>query len=320
MGDWTYMQMTVYDCPSRRRKVAQLLAEYGLTVPTAWDEAAGARMPQPDEVAVGEQYTAEQVSLGTIGYLAAALITEAPRSSFLGWEDPAMSDDGPVPGELIAYSPRWGRFDGECTGGGAVVLDARQILALLDDADHRGWLNRDTMVRLHHRTMDPHVARFWKAMPGLREAVEVATAIPWQQDMRGEPAARCKRLAWQAVIDANTAAAAARHLKVLEEIAADMRKPSQTAPPAWPAWAQLAGKILVAPDAARPAEARAAAARIEADLTPAAKAAGKPVVPGEFDGLPYRLRNWADDAETAWQGRRRARSPGRGPAQKGTGA
>jgi hypothetical protein len=169
MGDTTYMQVTVYDCPTRRREVAEVLAGY-VNCDTG-------------EVEPAKQYTAERSSIGNMGRMAGDLIAAAPRCSFIGWEDPAMSGDGPVLGELVAYCPRYGRLDGECTGSGDVVLDARQIGALLDQAGQRGWLDA-------------------------REIIEVACGNPWEQDTAGVKAPKAKRQAWLAIIDARQEARA----------------------------------------------------------------------------------------------------------------
>jgi hypothetical protein len=114
MGDRSYMQISIYDCPTKQRQVGELLAGY-----------VSLDGEDPRQVAVGEQYTVEEISLGSLKELAGSLTELAPRCSFTGWQDPFGQDLG----DRVAYCPRWGRFDGECTGSGDVVLDHEQISA-----------------------------------------------------------------------------------------------------------------------------------------------------------------------------------------------
>jgi hypothetical protein len=264
MGDGTYLQFTVYDCPSRQARVAQLMAGY---------------LDTDDGLKVGETYDNNDVSAGSIQVLAGNLIASAPRCSFLGWEDPCMTGDGPVLGELIAYCPRYGRFDGECTGAGGVVLDCRQIEALITDA------RRDP----RHQ---------FDACDQIRMLTEVACGIPWHQDMAGVRAPRARRQAWLAVIDARHAERWRQREDQARELAADAGK------------AGLGGEaIALQAVAANPPTVQLAVARNAADSAEqAARQAAKAA--GRWCDLPAGhlasgLRSWADVTETLWQGRRR---------------
>jgi hypothetical protein len=266
MGDTTYLQVTVYDCPTRRREAAEVLAGY-VNCDTG-------------EVEPGEQYTAEQTSLGSMGRMAGDLIAAAPRCSFIGWEDPAMSGDGPLLGELVAYCPRYGRIDGECTGAGGVVLDARQIGALLDQAGQRGWLD-------------------------VREVIEVACGIPQEQDMAGVKVPKAQRQAWLAIIDARQDAQARQLARELTGHAEQAKTLGLHVLPA-AACRETHGHspaCRIAPPAV--AAVRAAAGEAGELLDAIARKAGKRAWEIENGHLPVLLRGWADTAETAWQGRRR---------------
>jgi hypothetical protein len=321
MGDTTYMQVTVYDCPTRRRQVARLLAAHDLTL-GGWDRSAETCQTDPHEVAVGEEYTDDQASLGTMRALAGELIAEAPRCSFLGWEDPAISGDGPILGELIAYCPAYGRFDGECTANGDAVLLTHQALTLLHDAERLGWLDRDTMLRLHRGDLGPQSARAWEQRPGLREAIEVATAVPWRQDASGQRPARTTRLAWQAVIDANTASQYQQLADALAAATAHARGLGIDLPPATTDCPQVHAHTPAC--RLQPTVINAvmhAADQAEAVLTTTATATRQQ--PWQTHtaelGAIAQLRGWANRAETACQGRRhrQATTPARPPAAAG---
>ena len=203
MGDRSYMQITVYDCPDQRPEVAELLGEYvGLEfTDTVYDPP----------LAVGQQYTAEEMYLGSMRELAGKLIALAPRCSFTGWQDPFEQ----YLGELAAYCPEWGRFDADCTGEGRVVLSHQEITAVTEDAN-RGYLARDTMLGLHCADMIPAQVTAWQSRPGLTEAIEVAYGVPWQQHATGANPPQAKKLAWAAVIDRqHQEAAEARRARLL---------------------------------------------------------------------------------------------------------
>jgi len=259
-----YLQLTVYECPSRRARAAQLMAGY---------------LDTDHGLEVGKMYDSNDVTPGSIQYIAANLIAAAPRCSFLGWEDPCMLDDGPVLGELIAYCPRYGRFDGECTAAGDVVLDYRQIDALITEA-----------------RQDP---RHESGAAGqIRILTEVACGIPWQRDMAGERVPRATRQAWLAVIDARYADCWRPREDQFRSLAADAGK------------AGLGGEaIALQAVAAGPPVVQLAVARSAADSAEQAarRAAGDPErwIDQPAGRLAYALRNWAEATETLWQGRRR---------------
>ena len=259
-----YLQLTVYQCPSRQDRAAQLMADY---------------LGTGHGLEVGKMYDNNDVTPGSIQYLAANLIAAAPRCSFLGWEDPCMTDDGPVLGELIAYCPRYGRFDGECTAASDVMLDYRQIDALITEARR-----------------DPQ--RQPGATDQIRILTEVACGIPWQQDMAGEKVPRATRQAWLAVIDARYASCWRPREDQLRGLAAGAGK------------AGLGGEaIALQAVTAGPPAVQLAVARSAADSAEQAarRTAEEPErwIDQPAGRLAYALRNWAEATETLWQGRRR---------------
>jgi hypothetical protein len=292
MGDRSYLQITIYDCHTRRRKVADLLAEY---VGLEYGDT-------PPEVAVGKQYVAQEIYLGSMRELAARLIDLAPGCSFRGWQDPYEQ----YLGEHVAYCPRWGRFDGDCTGGGDVVLGHQEVTGA---ADHRGYLARDTMLRLHAGDMSPEQLAAWQARPGLAEAIEVAYGVPWHQHAKGIKPPKSKARAWAAIIDRqHKQVAEARHAH-LGTLASRAQKLG------------LARHVQALQDATDPATApgtaRGAADACAVALEAVAAGALLTLSPGQESArivqqalgslayLPVQLRSWAEGAEEAHAGRRR---------------
>jgi hypothetical protein len=297
MGDRSYMQVTIYNCPTRRRKVAELLDEYvGLEFEdTVYDPP----------LAVGERYKTEEIVLGSMNELAGRLIDLAPRCSFIGWQDPFEGELG----EFIAYCPRWGRFDGNCTGHGEVVLGHQELTAITDDPSN-AYLARDTMLRLHAGDMIPAQLAAWQSRPGAAEAIEVACGVPWRQHAKGIKAPKVKRQAWASVIDRqHQEAAQARHARLAEhagnvgrlglpihaQALRDATDPAQAAETARAA-ATACAAILEPLDGARPL----LTSLLGKEELLAVRQALDP-----FRCLPGQLRNWADWAEQAHAGRRR---------------
>jgi hypothetical protein len=297
MGDRSSTQITVYNCPTKRRQVAELLEEYvGL-------EYADTVYDPP--LAVGVQYVDHESSLGSMYELAGKLIDLAPRCSFFGWQDPFEQ----YLGYRVAYCPRWGRFDADCTGYGDVVLGHQAITAITDDPGN-AYLARDTLLRLHGAEMTPEQLATWQARPGLPEAIEVAYGIPWLQHAKGIKAPKVKRQAWAAVIDRQYQEAAVARHALLGEHAGHVERLGL---------ASLAQSLRDATDPAQaPGAARAAADAAAAALEPIAgarsllasllgdqhaRAVGQALDPYVY--LSARLRGWAEAAEAAHAGRRR---------------
>lgn len=288
MGDRSYLQVTVYDCPSRRRQVAELLAQYV----TYQGDLLSGEEPDPDEVVVGEQYTTEEISLGSMTELAGGLISAAPRCSFLGWQDPYGGDTG----DLVAYSPKWGRFDAECTSGGAVLLGPDGVQRLAADAAAQGYLDRDSVLRLNSEGMNQRDRAAWEAVPGLAEAIEVASGIPWLQDAAGTPVPRPRQLAWAAVIDREHETAARRRQAEFAALADRVDKLGL---------AGHASAIRAATPGLLPDAARRAAAACEEILKGRSAARGQEKERDPDAALPWDLRRWAQAANDAHAARRR---------------
>ena len=295
MSDRSPIQITIHKCPEKRREVAGLLSEY---VGLEYEET-------PPLVAVGKEYMAIEMTLGSMVELAARLIALAPRCAFIGWQDPFEL----YLGEFVAYCPRWGRFDADCTGEGGVVLAQPAITAITDAADPHGYHARDALLRLHAGDVIPAQLAAWQSRPGVAEALEVAYGVPWLQHAKGIKQPKAKRLAWAAVIDRlHQEDADARHARLTEHAA----RVEQLGLAGHAQALQAATDLALAPDTARAAA--DAAAAILAPVTgarsllasllseQAAAAVQKELSP--FAYLPDHLRWWAEAAEIIHQGRR----------------
>ena len=293
MGDRSYMAVTIHDCPAKKRQVAQLLAEYDLTV-SRWDEDSRTVLPQPDEVAAGEEYTVEEISLGSEEELADKLIALTPRISFTAKQEPHYT----APGGIVAYCPQLGRFDGLVDTEG-VTLTPGGVLDLIDEADKAGYLDRDSVLRGGSPTVRPR--REWEAKPGLRELIEVVGGIPWDRDLRTVP--RAKRRAWLAVIDRRWAEKWERGQELLAGCVAELEAVGCT----YNVVAlREAGTILLAPPEGQFVMVRDAAKDVEARLKETAAAQDLRFYHDLPHGhLPSHLKGWADLWEPVWQGRRR---------------
>lgn len=261
MTEHSYLTVRVDDCPAGKRKVARLLAGYGME-PGGHDDDAGLA-GEAGEVAIGADYVLEQAPLGSAGELAGMLIRAAPRCSFRAWRDPYSSA---ALGDVAAYTPLLGRFDGKCTGAGmTVVRDYRQVSEMLVEAGEAGIGGE----------------------AGARAVVEVAYGVPWLEDWHGHVPSSHWRKLWLRVIDVAAAAAARRRDRELEgilaEIADSAARATSEGPAAW-ALDAAAQAVRAAPVPARFAAARALQAR---------------------HGAAFRLGEWADRWETVWEGRRR---------------
>ncbi len=278
MGDRSWMQVTIARCPTRRAKVAGLLADY---VFLGDDDT---------EVTDGASYDTDEIALGSAVELAGELIRLAPRCSFAAVQD---GFDGGL-GDQVLYTPRLGRFDGEHAGEAGAVLVHGHVERILASAVEHAWTERDTILRLHREDLAHGQIQAWESRPGVAEAFEVAYGIPWDAELAGTKVPLAKRQAWLAVIDRNYAAAAARRAEALAELAAEL---------AGVGLAKLAERLAAA--------AHAEEADLVGELGQIATAAGEARDSGWLGDrspayyLSLRLDGWAQIAATTYEGRRK---------------
>jgi hypothetical protein len=192
--------------------------------------------------------------------------------------------------DVVAYTPKLGRFDGECDGGGAVVKDFGEISQMLDQAQRAG-IGGDL---------------------GQRAVIEVAYGVPWPNDWNETDPGGTKRKLWCEIIDVAEAGAAQRRQATLADLLDDVNRFA-----VWAVTRGLADRgLAVEAHALRdtPVPAQFDAAR---ELQDACKALLDQVAArlpddqarkhmyAEHRSVTYALRHWADGWETAWQGRRR---------------
>lgn len=116
MGDYTYHQIEIIDCPpSSVRAVLDVLDEHG------FGGASG------DELTLCEEYTGEDLSLGTLDAVTAVLDEESV--AYYGWADPKYEFHGY--GE--ANAPGVGGFTFTCFQDGNPVHTNDEVRKMLDD-------------------------------------------------------------------------------------------------------------------------------------------------------------------------------------------
>ena len=278
MGDRSYMTVIVDDCPTKKRKVAELLAEYELT-PSMWDDDARTFLPVPEEVEVGEQYTVEEISLGSATELAGRLIELAPRCSFWARQEPHYTGSG----DLVCYTPKLGRFDGAIDNDGTVVKGHHEVAGLVDEGvkTYIRDAGRGELDRL-----------FFAPQEAIEAVMDVAFGKPWLTS--GADVTEAQRKRWLSVIDTRWAEAWLRGQGQLRGHWVELRESGLGEVPA----------VTSAPEQFEAA--RAAAAKAETALKEAAEREGVRYYWDLPHGhLPGALKAWASAWETAWQGRRR---------------
>jgi hypothetical protein len=288
MGDWSWMQVTIARCPTKRAKVADLLRHY---VNVGDDEI---------EVTDGTSYDTDEIALGSAVEAAGELIRLAPGCSFSAVQDGFYGDLG----DQVFYTPRLGRFDGKHAGQAGTVLTHGQVERILAGAAEHAWTERDTMLRLHRADLTPASIRAWESRPGVAEAVEVAYGIPWEAELTGQQVPLAKRRAWLAVIDRNYATAAARRAEGLADLARELAGAGLAELAEWQAWLAVIAAV------------GGGEAQLASALRQLAEAAGPVPGHGQVSYLPMRLQAWADIAATAYEGRRKGRSANHGSGGK----
>ena len=126
MGDRTAFQCTIDACPEDQREaVREILDEYADHID--WTR----RLPR--ELAMGQPYTAHEVSCGTAQEIAGSLVDAAPGVSFTLWEDPAYQ----WLGDVYAHTPELGMFHAECDANGNPVYSPAQVADMIREATSR---------------------------------------------------------------------------------------------------------------------------------------------------------------------------------------
>lgn len=149
MGDRTYFQVHVYDCPEDQREAARLvIADY--VTAAAEDHVLD----------LTEAYTEEEVSCGGADELAPRLEQAAPGCSFVLWEDPTYV----WLGSIRAYTPALGSFAADCDASGQPVFTLSEVMAVLqsdqvtacnDPDDSDGMLLKEVPAALARAFGDP---------------------------------------------------------------------------------------------------------------------------------------------------------------------
>lgn len=121
MGDWTSGAAMIYACPPHRvRAVLDAFDEYGLTNYDT-NTAAGHAV-----LALGDDYTADQLRCDSAIDLANNLIEHTPEVMFSVYEEPAYE----WVGTFVSYVPALGRFTADCGTSGEVMFTRDYVLEL----------------------------------------------------------------------------------------------------------------------------------------------------------------------------------------------
>jgi hypothetical protein len=278
MSDRSYMTVIVHDCPTKKRKVAELLAEYGLA-PNTWDDDTKTFLPVPEEIEAGVQYTVEETSLGSATELAGRLIALAPHCSFQARQEPHYT----CLGDLVCYTPKLGRFDGEIDHDGTVVKGHQETASLVAEGvkTYIRDAGRGDLGRL-----------FYAPQEAIEAVMDVAFGKPWLTPDADITDTQRKR--WLPVIDARWAQAWERGQAILLAHFAELKTSG------------LADLPVITTPPPQFEAARAAAAKAETALKETAQREGARHYWDLPHGhLPGALRAWASVWETAWRGRRR---------------
>jgi hypothetical protein len=172
MGDYTYAQVIVYDCPEDERAAALAAIAEAFdadiadlddhptidTRPGTGDYGPG-RFVDVETLVLGDKYGACECAGDLSETIAAALIEAAPGSTFLTWTDPAYE----WLGSLVMYAPELGLFGSECDANGNAVVAAYEVRRMMAES------LLDTEPRYGGRWPDA----------ALREALNDAYGIAW---------------------------------------------------------------------------------------------------------------------------------------------
>lgn len=120
MGDRTYHQIYIHDCPPEKVGIVlDKLDEYGFSFYGEADDQDGKAL------VLGECYHNDESYLGTtVNELIPSLIEQVPDIVLDGWEDPKYE----FMGAGTRYAPGLGSFDYECGQSGAPLFGAEDVL------------------------------------------------------------------------------------------------------------------------------------------------------------------------------------------------
>lgn len=141
MGDRTWFQATIYDCPpNQAQAVLDLLDEYGVY---PGDDAS-----VPDgHLALGTTYVNEEILCGSAQEIAARLQMDAPEAAWELWEDPKLE----WLGDLRRYTPMLGAWTAQCSSQGTPVFSDDHIRSLHTRVTHPPTLHElDKLLGFEH--------------------------------------------------------------------------------------------------------------------------------------------------------------------------
>lgn len=123
MGDYTPMQVIIYDCPPHRvNAVLDILDDHGL------DENWSSRgYAENKRLSLGTTYGESEARGDESEEVAARLIEAAPEATFVAWTDPKYE----WLGSLVAYAPDLGEFASDCDAEGQPQFTAQGMARLL---------------------------------------------------------------------------------------------------------------------------------------------------------------------------------------------
>lgn len=160
MSGHTSFQCYIYACPEDQQAAAVgVIDEYGLSLEWGAPRPAG-------QLSLTDGYTADQVTLGTAGKMAARLREAAPGCSFVLWEDPKYEWHG----VLEAYTPALGAFSADCDQDGVVVCTLTEAIQIVRDATD------------HELVIDDKPGGYWVAQEAVLAAFGKAMGGPWFSD------------------------------------------------------------------------------------------------------------------------------------------
>lgn len=170
MGDYTYAQVIVYDCPEAERAACLAAIEDAFdeniddrptidSRPGSADYSTPGRWVDVDTLVLGAVYGSPECPLDMHDTIANAIREAAPGSTFATWVDPKYEWSG----ELVMYAPDLGVFGASC------------------DANGNATVTSDEVRRMMAESLAPDERRYGGRWPdaALREALNNALGIAW---------------------------------------------------------------------------------------------------------------------------------------------
>lgn len=122
MGDRTYHQAYIYDCPPEKVGVVlDVLENHGFGL--EYDNGVG-----EDQLCLVEKYHRPEAYLGTSLEFASELTEKAPEVTFNVWEDPKYE----YLGQGLSYAPALGTFTYDCGSEGEPLFNVEEVRRIVD--------------------------------------------------------------------------------------------------------------------------------------------------------------------------------------------